>query len=368
MRYPAIYGKIVKMEPKKIFPIKTQQNAIALITAAKMMAAGLIAFLLINYYKLPLGVWAVVTIAAVTQTGLTQTLSKSLMRIIGTIIGAVIGYTIAVLASGDVTIMMISLLAVIWFSSYIALQPTIYSYAGIVTGMTIAIILFFSIAKKNFAAIAVDRSFEVLLGVLVITFLNLFLFYGVKKFYPKGIAKKTISWKRPEFKIEPRYAIPATKVALACLFTFLIWYYFKLPAGYWATITCLLIMEENHGGTLKKGFFRFISHFFAALLGFLCVLVLLHFSYEWRLIPLLLAFFMCGFLIGTENQYASMGNTIGIAISIMLLSDPGSHETMKIIFERFYNVAIGIAVAFIMLNPIEKIFFKKKVTTNPPIH
>lgn len=338
--------------------MQTQQNAIALITAVKMMTAGLIAFLLVNYFKLPLGVWAVVTIAAVTQTGLTQTLSKSLMRVIGTSVGAIIGYTIAVLANGDATIMMIALLVAIWFSSYIALQPTIYSYAGIVTGMTIAIILFFSIANQNFVAIATNRSFEVLLGVFVLAFLNVFLFYSVKKFYPKGITKKIISWKRPQLKIKLRYAIPATKVSLACLFTFLIWYYFKLPAGYWATITCLLIMEENHGGTLKKGFFRFISHFIAALLGFLCVLALHHFPYEWRLIPLLLAFFMCGFLIGTENQYASMGNTMGIAISIMLLSDPGSHETMKIIFERFYNVAIGIAVAFIMLNPIEKFFFK----------
>ncbi|OGT32882.1 MAG: hypothetical protein A3C44_04920 [Gammaproteobacteria bacterium RIFCSPHIGHO2_02_FULL_39_13] len=344
------------MRSIKIFPVQTQQNVIALITATKMMLAGLIVFLLINYFQLPLGVWAVVTIAAVTQTGLTQTLSKSLMRTIGTIIGAVMGYTIAMLANGDVTIMMISLLIVIWFSSYIALQPTIYSYAGIVTGMTIAIVLFFSITHQDFYAVAVDRSFEVLLGVLVIAVLNLFLFYIVKKYYPKGMTKKIISWKRPQFTIKLQHAVPATKVALACLLTFVIWYFFKLPAGYWATITCLLIMEESHSVTFKKGFFRFVSHLIVALIGFLCVLALLHFSYEWRLLPLLLTFFLCGFLIGTENQYASMGNTMGIAMAIMLLSDPGSHETIKIIFERFYNVTIGIAVAFVMLNPIEKIF------------
>jgi len=342
-------------------PMKIEYNAIALITATKMMVAGLIAFFLIQYFRLPMGVWAVVTIAAVTQTGLAQTLAKSLMRIIGTAIGALMGYTIAVLANGDAMIMMLSLLIVIWFSSYIALQPTIYSYAGIVTGMTIAIILFFSIAHENFVAIAINRSFEIFLGVLVLSALNIILYYLIKKSYPEGITKKIISWKRPQFKIELRYAIPATKVALACLFTFIIWYYFKQPMGYWATITCLLIMEENHGGTLKKGFFRFTSHFIAAVLGFVCVLVLLHFSYNWRLIPLLLTFFVCGFLIGKENQYSSMGNTMGIAIAIMLLSAPGSHETMQIIFERFYNVVIGIAVAFIMLNPIEKVFFKKNL-------
>lgn len=341
--------------------MRTQQTIIALITATKMMIAGLIAFLLIKYFRLPLGVWAVITIAAVTQMGLTQTLSKSLMRFIGTVIGAGIGYAVAIFSHDSIAIMMALLLVVIWFSSYIALQSTIYSYAGIVTGMTIAIILFFSIANQDVAAIAINRSLEVLLGIFIITMLNVLLFYAVKKFYPKGISKKIISWRLPLLKIEPRYAIPATKVALACLVTFVIWYYFKLPEGYWATITCLLIMEENHGESLKKGFFRFISHFIAALLGFLCMLVLLHVSYDWRLIPLLLTFFMCGFLIGTGNQYAGMGNTIGIAISIMLLTDQNSHETMQIILERFYNVALGIAVAFVMLNPIERFLFKKPV-------
>jgi len=36
------------MNPKKIYPMQTQQNAIALITAAKMMVAGLIAFIMLN--------------------------------------------------------------------------------------------------------------------------------------------------------------------------------------------------------------------------------------------------------------------------------------------------------------------------------
>lgn len=333
-----------------------QRKPIAFITATKMMLAGLIAFLLVDHFKLPLGVWALVTIAAITQTGLSQTLAKSLMRVTGTLIGAVIGYTIAVLAHGDVTVMMISLLIAIWFSSYIALQPTIYSYAGIVTGMTISIILFFSIAGDNFIPIAVDRTAEVLLGVIILSILNIFLFFVVKAFYPKAITPKIISWKVPELKIESRFAIPATKVSLACLITFFIWYCFKQPQGYWATISCLLIMEENQSTTLKKGFFRFISHIIVALIGFLAVLLLLNYSYGYRLIPLLITFFLCGYLIGTENKYAGMGNTMGIAIAIMLLSNPDYHETMNIIVERFYNVVIGISVAFFMLNPFEKKF------------
>src|SRR3990167_4274908 len=259
--------------------MKIKTNATAFITAIKMMLAGLMAFLLTTYFQLPMGVWALVTIAAITQTGLSQTLAKSLMRASGTLIGAVIGYTIAVLAHGDVSVMMISLLIAVWFSSYIALQPTIYSYAGIITGMTIAIILFFSIAGDNYTPIAVDRTAEVMLGVFTLTILNIFLFFIVKKYYPKAITRKIISWKLPKLKIESRFAIPATKVSLACFITFVIWYCFKQPEGYWATI------------------------------GFLAVILLLHYPYTYRLIPLLITFFLCGYLIGTENQYAGMGNT-----------------------------------------------------------
>src|SRR3990167_4904467 len=289
--------------------MKIKTNATAFITAIKMMLAGLMAFLLTTYFQLPMGVWALVTIAAITQTGLSQTLAKSLMRASGTLIGAVIGYTIAVLAHGDVSVMMISLLIAVWFSSYIALQPTIYSYAGIITGMTIAIILFFSIAGDNYTPIAVDRTAEVMLGVFTLTILNIFLFFIVKKYYPKAITRKIILWKLPKLKIESRFAIPATKVSLACFITFVIWYCFKQPEGYWATISCLLIMEENKNTTFKKGFFRFVSHIIVMLIGFLAVILLLHYPYTYRLIPLLITFFLCGYLIGTENQYAGMGNT-----------------------------------------------------------
>jgi uncharacterized membrane protein YccC len=326
-----------------------QNHPVALITAIKMCAAGLFGFLITNYFHFPESVWCLVTIAAVTQTGLDQTVIKSLMRAIGTIIGAVLGYWIAVIAKADPIIIITLIFATIFITSYIAVQPTVYSYCGIITGMTIAIVVFFNLNNENYFNVAVDRTYEVLLGVAILCVLNLLLYFFVKRYIPRGISKANISWTLPQFKMTGQYAIPALKVAFACVLTFLIWYYFKQPQGYWATISCLLIMEENQRATLKKGGFRFLAHFIATLVGLLCVLVLLHAPYAWRLLPLLITFFACGFLIGTKSEYAGMGNTLGIAIAIMLLSSPNAHETIQIIFERFYNVMIGITVAFLML-------------------
>lgn len=327
----------------------SRNHPVAIITAFKMSAAGLIGFFFVEYFHLAMGVWCLVTIAAVVQTGLDQTLAKSLMRAIGTIVGALLGYAIALFAKGNPITMIALVFTVIFLTSSIALQPTIYSYAGIVTGMTLSIIVFFSLAGGDYYVVAVNRTIEVLLGIAILAIVNFILFYIVKKFFPGGIQESILSWKLPQFKIKKQFIEPSLKVASACIFTFMIWYFFKQPQGYWGVLTCLLIMEENQIGTLKKGLFRFTSHFFAAVFGLICVLSLMDFSYVWRIVPLFITFFVCGFLIGTKNKYASMGNTLGIAISIMLLSDPNSHETIQLIFARFYNVMIGIAVAFTVL-------------------
>jgi uncharacterized membrane protein YccC len=327
-----------------------QNHPVALITAIKMCTAGLLGFLLIYFLHLPESVWCLITIAAVLQTGLNQTLAKSFMRAIGTILGAVIGYWIALYTNTSPGFIVLLLIFIMIFcTSCIALQPTIYSYAGIVTGMTITIIIFFGLAHEDILTVAVDRTIEVLLGILILAVLNIVLFFIVKKFFPRGISKSVISWQLPKCKMEKQYVFSALKVASACVLTFLIWFIFKQPQGYWATITCLLIMEENQKETLKKGLFRFLSHLIAAVIGLGFTAAFLHAPYAWRLLPLLLTFFVCGFLIGTKNQYASMGNTLGIAIAIMLFSSPGTQETFQIIFARFYNVVIGVSVAFLML-------------------
>lgn len=338
-------------------PMKKSQHAIThqkhltlFFTAFKMLAACLLGFTLILHCHLPESVWCIITIAAVTQAGLDQTLTKSLMRCIGTLVGAVLGCLIVWVGKNNLAITLPLVFIAIYVTSQIALQPTIYSYAGIVTGMTIAIIVFFNLVHQNIIAMAIDRTIEVLLGIGLLSAINIMLYPTVKYFFNYSISNKSPSWTLPTFSLHSAYTIASLKVSIACIGTFLICYYCKLPQGYWATLTCLLIMEENTKGTIKKGIFRFFAHFIAAGIGLFFVLIFLHLPYSWRIIPLAITFFLCGLLIGTKNQYASMGNTLGIAVAIMLLTTPGTQETIQVILERFYNVVIGIAVAYMMLS------------------
>jgi uncharacterized membrane protein YccC len=332
-----------------VMPHLKRNQLLGLITAIKMGMACLIGFWAIDYYHLPEGVWCVVTIAAVMQVGLQQTLAKSLMRAIGTIVGAIIGFMIALLAKDNPVMVTLAVFFIIFLTSTIALQPTIYSYAGIIMGVTIAIIVSFNFSGQNLFSLSVDRTVEVLLGIAIVGITNIFLFLFVKRYFPGLIHKETLSWQLPTLKVQKKYIAASLKVATACILTFLIWQFFKLPQGYWALITCLVIMEENQQGTLKKGFLRFLSHFIAALIGLISVWALTQCAYYWRLLPLLITFIFCGYLIGSNKKYQSMGNTLGVAMAIMLLSNPDGHDTLSIIFARFYNVVIGIGIAYAML-------------------
>lgn len=335
-------------------------NKLALITALKMSLAGLAAFVLIQLFHLPLGVWSLVTIAAIAQAGFSKTLVKAVMRIIGTFLGALAGYLIVVVGHASPLVTFLLLVFGIWSSSYIALQPSIYSYAGIVAGMTMSIVLFYSLSHEAYMPIIVDRSFEVLLGVVILGLISALLFQCVKLCHWQFEKTAPFSWRAPSFRFGWTYAIPACKVALACLLTFLIWRVFHQAQGYWATITCLLIMEENRQGTVKKGWFRFLSHALAALIALLLLYVLREVAYDWRLLPLMITFAACGYLIGSNNKYAGMGNTLGVAFAIMLFTNAGVHESTQLVFARFFNVVLGVGVAYLFLMPLERFFVVRR--------
>lgn len=335
------------------------QHIVALFTGAKMAIAGLFSFLLVNFFNLPESIWCMVTIAAVTQMGFNQTITKAFMRAIGTLIGSVIGLSIAWFSNSNPFLIITLIFIIIYLTSLIALQNTVYSYASIICGITVAIIVFFSMENQNFINIARDRTIEVLIGIFILGCTNLALLFFAKHYSPNNITNTNVAWTKPKFALYSQYSIPAFKIGLACVTTFLIWYFFKLPQGYWATITCLLIMEEHHGHTLKKAIFRFFAHIIAAILGFIFIAFLIKAPYFWRLIPLIITFFLSGFLIGLNNKYSNMGNTLAIAVCIMLLTTPHIHQSFEAISIRLMNVILGIIIAYAIL--FTPNFFLKKI-------
>lgn len=318
------------------------------ITAIKLAFAFLIAFTIYYFYPMNMGFWSLVTIAAITQAGFDNTLSKSLMRLLGTIAGAMLGYLLALLIHGHMILLMLVFFMGLFATSLVAMQRSNMTYAGVVAGITLVIVLSSSLLQGQLIENALFRSLEVTIGIVILLIINIVLVLIIRPESRKlNYFLSDLNNAIPnvtQFKINKNLIYAALKISLACTCTFGLWLWFQQPEGFWATITCLLIMEESASGTELKASLRIIAHVMAASIGVIWAVFLG--DYTWTLIiPLLMGGYYCGHLISLKNKYSPLGTTMGIALVIMLLADPGSLSTLHVTFWRFTNVLFGVVVA-----------------------
>lgn len=317
------------------------------ITAIKLALAFFIAFIINYFYPTDTDFWSLVTIAAITQVGFDNTLSKSMMRFLGTILGALLGYLFALLIHGHIFWLMLVFFVGLFATSVIAMQRSNITYAGVIAGITIVIVLSSSLLNGQLVNNALFRSIEVIIGIVILLIINLALLLILRpdsrsiKYFVEDL-KKTIP-NLSSFEMNQSIFFAALKISLACTCTFAAWLWFQQPEGFWATIACLLIMEESLEGTKLKGSLRIMAHFLAASMGVICALLIG--DHTWALaIPLLIGGYYFGYLISLKNKYSPLGNTAGIALVIMLLVAPGTASSLHIIFWRFTNVMLGVII------------------------
>jgi uncharacterized membrane protein YccC len=329
----------------------------AILTGTKMMLAGSMAFFIYLFLPWPYGFWTVVTVAAVTRPGLTNTLGKITTRIIGTLIGCVLAYFILQVNKDNSVIMILLFFPVVVLSSYIALQKTLFNYAGIIIGLTITIILSTSLMSGNLVQTMLYRIIDVLIGIACIAIVNI----AIRVVFPKKETviqnlgaqfrqafQNLIQWKENKTLIKTSFV-----VALAASLTFFPWIYWRYPGGYWATISCFLIMEESLKDVQRKSWLRFFSHVITALIGGASAILIGEHTI-WLLIPLAISFFIFGYMMVSSKSLSSTGNSMGIALSVMLLASPGVSSSLHIVAARFCNVIGGIAVGLLMIYLMQK--------------
>jgi len=320
-------------------------------TAVKLALAFLAAFVIYYFYPTNTAYWSLVTIAAIAQAGFDNTLSKAVMRFLGTITGAILGYLLALLLHAHILWLSAVFFMGVFLSSVVAMQRSNIAYAGVVAGVTMVIVLSSSLLYGQLVENALFRSLEVTIGIVVLLTVNLIL---ILIFRPESHNRKyfTGGFKKAipdliSFEINKSIVRNACKIALACTFTFGAWRWWQQPEGFWATVTCLLIMEESAHGTKVKASIRIVAHVITAGIGVAWAVLLG--NYFWTLlIPLLIGGYYCGYLIGNKDKYSSLGTTMGIALVIMLLVDPGSLSTLHVVFWRFTNVMFGIIIGVLI--------------------
>ncbi len=325
--------------------------------ALKLTVALLTAFGFYLIYPLNTAYWSLVTIVAITQVGFEHTLSKSIMRFLGTIVGALLGFGIGFFVNKNMVLLLPAFTIGVFFTSLIAVQRTNIAYGGVVSGITLVIVLASSMLNDGLIQNALYRSLEVSVGIFILLFINVIL---LLLFQPKARSLayflKDIKNIKPDlknFSYDKDKIIASIKIALACLLTLAIWLWIQQPEGFWATVSCLLVMEESINSTRLKASNRILAHFIAAGIGVISALTLGQTIYL-LVIPLLLGGYFCGWLISLNNKYSPLGTTTGIAFIIMLLVEPGSLSTLHTTLWRFFNVMFGVIVAILLTQYLPK--------------
>lgn len=305
-------------------------------TGFKMAISGIIAMSVMVYFHLDFGYWAVVTVAAITSYDESATLIKGLMRLLGTLCGALLGYIVALHTYHYEPLAYALFFLAIFSFSLISLQRNIWSYAGLIAGVTTAIIIGVEHSRAMLEGIALYRTMDVILGIIITAVISLMIRTTPISFH-ELVYSSPITFNKSIVN-------SALRIALTAAATFILWNVFSIPQGFWITVSCLFIMEETINKTNVKASLRLLANILAALIG--SVAALTYGQSVWPLMTVLFCgFFICGWIIGSKTSYSSLGNTTGIALSVMLLSAfNNQHEIFSIIGIRLMNVCIGIAI------------------------
>lgn len=133
----------------------------------------------------------------------------------------------------------------------------------------------------------------------------------------------------------------AVKTAIAGVISLLVTKLFRLPEGYWAAISALIVMQSNLGATLTASRTRLAGTAVGAVIGGLFVAMfgmnILGFT-----LAVTIAFMVCDLLHLAESQRLA---TVTVAI-IMLIGRTNS--AWIIALHRFSEVALGILVALLV--------------------
>ena len=152
-----------------------------------------------------------------------------------------------------------------------------------------------------------------------------------------------------DFFTEKPYAFKhAIKTSIAAIFTIIIYQYFNLPDGYWAVITCVVIMQSNIDSgslelTINLAKRRLIGTASGACVGL--ILTYMIGPGYWWLLPIIFILIISGsYLTLLYKGFNLFGPT---AVIIILLSHQTS-ITESLAFYRTSEIMLGVIVALVV--------------------
>lgn len=323
-------------------------NRKAIACGFRFSLASLLAFIFYNFFDLAFGYWAVVTVAAVMQPYLKMTSRKAILRLAGTLMGVVLAFFAVLLIKAVPDSLFIVFFLAMFVCGWLMFFNARYSYLGIVCGITtIIIITTYNQSPALFFNVEVDRTIDVIIGILISWLCSVLLF-------PDSVRMTQDSSIKQQSKSKKVLFDQSFIVGISCTIALAPWFGLHYAGGFWGPISCLFIIDENIDKTQKKSFQRFMAHVIVVSIALLLSFIL---SSKWIVALALVSgmFYFGVWMIKPPFKFeASMANTMAIAYSIVLLASPGQLNTIHTGLARFLNTLVGIAVGMLVVNLIHR--------------
>ena len=284
--------------------------------------------------------WAGISGVVLVQTDYAATLARSIDRVIGTMIGAAVGYIGAGLAQDHLAFLTLAG-GFTAFTIY-GQERVAHGYAVLLSGITVVLILFGSLATPGMAlTLAVYRGLEILVGVLAACAVDYALAETATLAAPAP--PKPGIFTRP---IDHELAAIAITGGIAMALIPLIWEGLDLPGLGQTPITAFVILVAMR----QEPGWRALTRATGCLFGGLWGLAAMHLV-GGTFLPWLLMLFVGLYLAAHVNQgkgdAAYVGVQAGIAIVIAMIQGPGPSSDIAPAINRIVGVLGGVIVVSI---------------------
>ena len=278
--------------------------------------------------------------------GVSDSLSKGMLRIIGTISGAILGMTLIALFPQERMIYLLSMSILISIITYLY-----YAYQGDSTAFMLSavmIMVIFLNGPENAFLYGIDRTYMTLFGILVYTTVGIFL-------WPVPESLKTLN-DAPKGRmfiwLDPEYFKATLQLFVIFWVSVAYWIYFNPPAGFLVVMLATLLGMLTTFSPLKPSILVVLFTIGFIFATVMYVFVLPHLVYGWQLALFIFIYTFIGFYV--INQKLTIFFLLGMFI-------------LGIGNEMNYNFAIFLTtlLAFYMFLIILMLFYNFPFSARP---
>ncbi|WP_182076117.1 FUSC family protein [Deefgea sp. CFH1-16] len=352
-------SKAIHTDLKQAWLNIIKNNEISVLDVAASVCSVALAIFIAHQLHFEYSMWAAFSAYVVMRPFFNQTLTRGVLRIVGTLLGGAAGVALALFFPRELNLFSVCAIFFI-VSSVTAYYANVvsdqYNYAVLFFGLTFSLIVGYAFAypQQDIVHIGWMRAADVMVGSLSTIFVSAVLQFIVKKPATSPPAKARTS---PPAQQDQQYLPFALLAGLSTGLTPLLVIWGGQMIFIQATVTILAVSNQPRvasinlpAASMKKLMYRAIGCFAGALLGMAFNFICVFFSSYALLMLLTLLGTAVGKILQDSNAESSyMGAQFAVGLLMVSVHDSVALLNDRFGVHRFLGVMVGLALLAGML-------------------